>query len=262
MDFIFLITFFATTGYSIYKNFKSNQEIKSLREENNKLAEELYYLKDSQETVHNDLLYEIDTLNTENDKLKKDFQDITKEIEMFHAQKNQIIHDKIEEAKVPLYKQYRENLDTQDVYYKKELTEQEQYYIRIVKDKDVVINDLLKKNTELKGIRYNMEQFQKEMMEKLTKRTLTVIELETKLANEQQKNQETVLELEKLKNNDQKMYSTLEDFDSLTLLALPYVCWSITLIIYFGIYWWNYGPLLALDLQRNWREQFGFKKKD
>ncbi len=46
--------------------------------------------------------------------------------------------------------------------------------------------------------------------------------------------------------------SAFEDFDSLTLLALPFVCWSFQLIFHSGIYWYNYGELIILS----WRKEY------
>jgi DNA repair exonuclease SbcCD ATPase subunit len=262
MDFIILITFLTGAGYSIYKNFQYNKEIKSLREESKNLMEELVALEESKLTYSQELHNEIRVLTKENEELKKDFGDAVQELQILHDQREQLIQTKIEEAKVPLYKQYTENLANQETYHKNLIKELEEQHIRFMEDKNLVIKDLISKNGELKGINYQLEQFKQETIKTLSAKNIDIAMLEWKLLMEKQRNQKLASEIENLKGKDQKMYSTLEESDSLTFLALPFISWSITLIIYFGIYWWNYGPLLALDLQRSWREQFGFKKKD
>jgi hypothetical protein len=90
---------------------------------------------------------------------------------------------------------------------------------------------MIAKNSSLKGVNYELEEFKRKMIIQLGSKNQRISELE-------------------LKSTFQPTYSALEDLDNLTFLALPFILMSLQLIIYFGIYWYNYATLLVFDLQQ------------
>jgi hypothetical protein len=45
--------------------------------------------------------------------------------------------------------------------------------------------------------------------------------------------------------------SAFEDFIPLYIIAIPYICWSFSLIIHCGIYWYLYPEIMVADLRRH-----------
>jgi hypothetical protein len=60
--------------------------------------------------------------------------------------------------------------------------------------------------------------------------------------------------LKAAKSGDTKLNSAFEEIElymALFMIALPFIFWSIRLIIHFGIYWYNYGPLIILTMDKS-----------
>ncbi len=208
MDLIIIFTFFAATGYSVYKNFRYKQEVKSLRRENNKLAEEM---------------------SEQWDRLQADIHNANEEIRKFNSTKDKIIREEIGVFQTSLEEQYKQEFTDEIKYYKNELLESEAYYNRQLNDKTVIITDMIAKNSSLKGINYELEEFKRQAIINLASKNQQIEELELKLSF-------------------QRTNSALEDLDSLTFLALPFILMSLQLIIYFGIYWYNFVWLFIVNL--------------
>ena len=210
MDLIIIFTFFAATGYSVYKNFRYKQEIKSLRQQ--------------KETL-------LTSMNDQYDRLQAEIDKANEDIRIFNSTKDEIIRNKLDVFKTSLEERYKKEFTDEIKYYKNELLEREAYYNRQLKDKTDVITDLIAKNSSLKGINYELEEFKRQTIINLASKEQQISELELKLTF-------------------QPTYSALEDLDNLTFLALPFILMSLQLIIYFGIYWYNYGPLFILNMRK------------
>jgi hypothetical protein len=83
-------------------------------------------------------------------------------------------------------------------------------------------------------------------------------ELKEENNNLKEENKTLKTELAKLKANNNlssafkeiSIYWELEAYSTLFLIMTPLLFWSIRLIIHFGIYWYNYGPLIILTMDK------------